>query len=372
VDDQYVHVLTTMQQGDLMKTSGNNDAALAKYREAQRALQIFRKDHPEWNPKIASFRASLIAEKIAAITGGAPGSMNMPASSETRPSQTAPKASATASGKTVKLLSAGAEPRKILRLHPKAGDKQTAQLTIKMGMEMQMGENQAPAMKLPPMVMTMETTVKDVSSDGDISYDVVISDVTVTDEPGGNPQMVEAMKTQVAAIKGLSGSGVTSSRGVSKKTEMKPPAGADGQTRQFMDQIKESFANVGAPFPEEAVGAGAKWETRAPIRSQGLTINQSSSYQLLSIEGDRVSAKVAINQSAANQKISNPAMPNVKMDLVKMTGTSTGEATYDLTQLMPVSGNTDMHSELLMGGMTGAQKQNMTMKMDMNMRMESK
>ena len=71
-----------MQQGDLMKTAGNNDGALAKYREAQRALQAFKKDHPEWNPKIVNFRASLIAEKISAITGETPGGTNMPASTD--------------------------------------------------------------------------------------------------------------------------------------------------------------------------------------------------------------------------------------------------------------------------------------------------
>src|ERR1043166_2161099 len=73
VDDQYVHVLTTMQQGALMKTAGNNDVALPKSREAQTALQVFRKAHPEWNPKVAAFRANVIVEKIAALTGETPG-----------------------------------------------------------------------------------------------------------------------------------------------------------------------------------------------------------------------------------------------------------------------------------------------------------
>ena len=103
-----------------------------------------------------------------------------------------------------------------------------------------------------------------------------------------------------------------------------------------------------------------------------MTINQTAAYELVSIDGDRLSTKATITQSAANQKIQNPAMPAIKLDLTKMTGTGSGDFTFDLAQPLPSQGRLDMHSELLMGANTGGEKQTMTMKMDLNLRLESK
>ena len=103
-----------------------------------------------------------------------------------------------------------------------------------------------------------------------------------------------------------------------------------------------------------------------------MTIDQTTAYQLVSIEGERLTAKSTIIQSAANQKIQNPAMPGLKFDLVKMSGNGAGETTIDLAQLLPAKGTVDSHSELSMAMNTGAQKQTITMKMDLNLRLETK
>ena len=362
VDDQYVHVLVLMQQGDVLKTSGDNTAAVAKYRAAQAALAAFRKDHPDWNVKVVNYRSNTIVAKIIEITGEAPpGTIT-----------TGAQSSASTSGQTVKLLEAGAEPRTMLRLHPKAGDKQTVLITMKMAMDMKMGETQMPATKLPPMAMTMDVTVNSVSPDGDIDYDTVISDAIVIDDPEAQPLVVEGMKKALASLKGLTGTRSITSRGIVKKAETKVPPGIDPQTRQIMDQMRDTMANLSHPFPEEAIGPGAKWETKTPIKSQGLTISQAGTYELVSVEGDRVTAKSTITQSAANQKMPSPAMPTMKMDLTKMTGKSTGNINFDLAQVMPPDLTLDMHADMLMAMNNGGQKQNMSMTMDMNLRVETK
>src|SRR5207245_1035101 len=98
-----------------------------------------------------------------------------------------------ASTPQVKLLDAGAEPRKVLRLHPKTGDKQTLNMTMKMAMDIKLGEMQNPAMKLPPMKLTLEVTAKAVSAEGEITYELVMRDASVGDEPEALPQLAEAM-----------------------------------------------------------------------------------------------------------------------------------------------------------------------------------
>jgi len=252
------------------------------------------------------------------------------------------------------------------------GDKQTLGLTMKMAMETKVGEMESQAVKMPAMELTMTVAVKDVSDSGEINYEIVMGDASVSDEPGVMPQVAEAMKAAFAGFKGMSGTGTMSSRGLSHGIEFKAPAGSDPQARQLMDQMKDSLSQLAAFLPEEPVGLGAKWEVKMPIKSQGMTMDQTTVSELASLDGERLTTKSTITQHAASQKIQNPAMPGLKMDLTKMTGKGTGERTVDLGKLLPLAGTGEVHSETSMVMNAGGQKQAMTMKMDMNIRLETK
>ena len=129
--------------------------------------------------------------------------------------------------------------------------------------------------------------------------------------------------------------------------------------------MKGSFAHLAVPLPEEAVGPGAKWEVRMPIKTQGMTIYQTTICELVSLEGERLTTKSAVVQDAANQKVQNPAMPGLKMDLTKMADKGTGELTLDLAKLLPAAGNSESHSESSMMMDMAGQNQAMTLKMDL-------
>jgi len=363
-DDEYLGIYTLIQQADALSTNGPPGSALAKYQQAQTALRKFQKSHPDWNVKTVSYRLNYLAEKVAGTPDKAGSSARGAAAASMR--EGGPGAP------QLKLLDAGAEPRTVLRLHPKVGDKQTLGITMKMAMDMKVGDTQNPAMKLPPTMITMDVTVKAVSAEGDITYDMVLSDAAVGDEPGVMPQVADAMKSSLARLKGMSHAGTTSSRGFNKGIDIKMPPGADAQTRQALDQMKEAFSTASAPLPAEAVGAGAKWEVKTTVKSQGLAINQTTTYQLASIEGEKLTVNSSLVQTASNQKIQNPAMPALKLDLTKLAGTGTGSMTLDLPQLLPVEATVESHTDISMGMNTGGQKQNMTMKMDMNIRLETK
>ena len=64
----------------------------------------------------------------------------------------------------VTLLEPGAEPRKVLRFQPKAGDKQIVAFRMKMAMD------PSPLPNLPPITETTQITIKNVSANGDIDY----------------------------------------------------------------------------------------------------------------------------------------------------------------------------------------------------------
>jgi hypothetical protein len=111
-----------------------------------------------------------------------------------------------------------------------------------------------------------------------------------------------------------------------------------------------------------------------PIKSQGVSLSQTATYELVSIEGDRGSLKTTVTQTASNQKIQNPMMPGTKVDLTKLTGKGTGEVKFDLAQILPPEASVEFHQDMTTSVTTSnsSQKQSTTMKMDLNLHIASK
>lgn len=370
-DDKYLNIIGIIDQADSLNANGQTNLARAKYLQAQAALAAFKRDNATANPKAVAYRMNYLAEKISAtsVKSQPADSGTATATQSSRPEKKAAAATAT---HQLKLLAAGAEPRKVLRLHPNAGDKQSLGLTTKMAMTMTMGDTPTPAMKLPATQMNLDVTVKEVAANGDILYETIISDASVVSDPEVMALVAETMKASLLKFKGVAGTGKLSDRGFGLGTEMKLPADADPQARQTLDQMKDTLSSTAAPLPEEAVGPGARWEVKAKLKSQGMTIDQTVTYELVSIEDGRITLKSTITQNAANQKIQSPAMPGMKLDLSKMTSTGTGSTTFDLAKLMPTEGNSEEHTEMVMEMNMGGQKQSMTTKTDVNVQMGAK
>ena len=321
---------------------------------------------------MVSYRVKYVAAKAAATSEQAVASDTAPAATSEPTAVTTAQPAPIAAPAAVKLLDAGSEPRTVLRLHPTAGDKQAVTMTMKMEMTMFLADKPMPSTPMPAMVMSMDVAVKDVAADGDITYSLLLGDTTVAADTNTAPAMASAMKTALSSIRGMNGTGKMSSRGIIKGIEMKLPAGADPQFSQITDQMKDSFAGSSTALPEEAVGPGARWEYKTKLKSQGMTIDQTITYELVAVDGDRLTFRDTITQNAANQKIQSPAMAGVKVDLNRMTGTGTGSGTYDLATSCRWPNSLDEKTEVSMGMNTGQKQQNMDMKMAISVTLEAK
>jgi len=112
-EDQYFAVLDLVQKGDALSSGGQFAKALAKYQQAQVALQAFHRDHLDWNPKVVAYRTKYLTEKIefcsqklAAAPAPAPG----PA--ESKPTDVANKPAESSSGAEIKVWSPAANRAK--------------------------------------------------------------------------------------------------------------------------------------------------------------------------------------------------------------------------------------------------------------------
>jgi hypothetical protein len=75
-------------------------------------------------------------------------------------------------------------------------------MALSMAMEISVGEMHNQPTKLPAMKTSMETTVKSITSDGDIVYEIVMREGSVSDETGVASQVAETMKAASAASRG--------------------------------------------------------------------------------------------------------------------------------------------------------------------------
>jgi tetratricopeptide (TPR) repeat protein len=71
-DEQYVRIYNLMQQGVALEASGQSEAALTKYLEANTELKQLKRVYPSWNPKVVDYRLRFLAERIEAIPAGIP------------------------------------------------------------------------------------------------------------------------------------------------------------------------------------------------------------------------------------------------------------------------------------------------------------
>jgi hypothetical protein len=351
--DVYVEIYGMIQQADSLSAAGKARDALAKYRQAQTALDKFHKEHPEFQPRTVEYRATYLAQKVQQLstaTNAAPAQPGQPAKNGSGQAK-----SQSPSAVSVKLISPGSEPRAPLRLHPKEGDKQTTTLSITTKNEMSVGGNKMPDMPSPAIAITSEATVKSVSPDGDINYQIV-----TTDSPA------------VPQLKGMTATGTLSSRGINKSIDIKMPSGLPPQVAQLADQIKEGYSTAAQPLPEEPVGIAAKWEVKIPSKSGGISLLQTLTCELASLEGDKAVIKINYAQTAPNQKVQNPAMPNLKMDLTHFNGSGSGETIVDLGKLLPIQSTMDGQLDIAMTTGAGDQKQEISVKMTLNVTTDSK
>ena len=134
-DDEYLRIYDLIQQADTLSTSGKTAPAKAKYQEAETALRNFQRAFPDWNSRLVSYRLDYLAQKVASLSGKPAAGPEPGTATNAAAAQPVVAAGASIPTTQVRLLDAGAEPRKVLRVHPTPGSKQTLRLTMKMAVE---------------------------------------------------------------------------------------------------------------------------------------------------------------------------------------------------------------------------------------------
>jgi hypothetical protein len=243
------------------------------------------------------------------------------------------------------LLAPGAEPRRALRYKPVYGARSLTNTRMTMDTNMT-AAGQPYQIQPPPMTMVMETVVTEVGSS---TFDIAMK-VTATDvEPGGNPALSPGVKTAIAKIVGMTTLGRIDHRGVMIAADTVMPANAPPEAVSMAKSMDQITTQATAPFPEEAVGVGARWSVVSEIETSGMKLTQTAVYQLLELTGDKGRISVAIEQTAPAQDVKTPGMaPDMKAHLVSAVGHGTSTIAFDLADVVPAAVDMTVDLEVAM------------------------
>jgi hypothetical protein len=242
----------------------------------------------------------------------------------------------------LQIVSAGNEPRRVLRYQAPKGTKQ--QLEIAVDVELTAGDMGGP---MPTIAMTLALEVQDVLPTG-VRLRSTVVDATARDRDETRV-IPEALSGPLALLKGIVLTTTMTPNGRLYGTKLDPgkkqiPDSAKSQ----LAALTTSFDQLMMPLPDEAVGVGAVWRNSKPLEQNGLKMIAVNSVALTGIDGDKITFEIDTQVHGDDQTIQQGEL---SVDIKDVTGTGSGKGSIDLRTLALTSElATEFRSAMQAGG----------------------
>ncbi len=233
-------------------------------------------------------------------------------------------------GPEIKLLEAGTGDKAPLRYALAKGARSA--WTVKVT-----SESTLSGRALPTQTVVFELNLKVLRVDrkGTARCSVSVKSARLSPAKGLPAKTLEAINKKLDALKAVKGSATVDDRGRLlnyTRTGDKVPA-ALAPMLLLLDQ---QVAQAATPLPDAPVGDGASWKVVNHIRSNEIMLVQRARYTLVSRDLKRGihTLRVAIEQSAAPQRVTLPGMPaTLKTRLLSADGQGTSKLTVATDRL---------------------------------------
>lgn len=273
------------------------------------------------------------------------------------------KAAAKADARGVKLVEAGAEPRQKVRYKFVVDRTDRVEMTTTSKMKMSMGTESADVPTAPAVRVVAALTVKEVAADGSAARTLLLEDVGLMPGPGLSKAQRDQAGKALGALSKMTGTDRVDARGFVRQVRLDGSKIDNPALKQALASMQQTFDQMGAPFPEEEIGVGAKWQVKTRIDQMGIRLSQTADYELSALEGDKGRIKLKLKQSAPGGNMALPGLPKgATAKLTSMKGSGQGELAFDLGRSTP-DGHIDTKSEVRVSVVSGDETQQMNTKM---------
>jgi hypothetical protein len=253
----------------------------------------------------------------------------------------------------MKLLDAGQPPRRKLRYAWRAGQRETLVMDLRTSASTDDGTSRQPEIELPPVHIVLAIDPRETSPAGDLSFAWRVTSTAVSPDSQTPSALAGGMRAEVAAIEHLSGTAAVTSCGISTRVSIdaeqwhEVDAGAargddaagglgPGVTGQMVEQVRQTLRDVAAPFPEEEVGPGARWQKLSQLESRDARVTQTEVFTLTQVAANAGALDDVLAQTAPPQPLLSPGgPPGTEARIESMLASGDGKTLFDLTRLVP-------------------------------------
>jgi len=263
---------------------------------------------------------------------------------------------------TMGLLDPGRAPRRKLRYVWRADRKEVLDVDLRTATSTEIAGEKPAEIPLPPVHFVIALEPQRVTDEGTLLYAWHVSSATVGESPESPSQVADGMRAEVAAIARLSGTAQVTSRGLAKDIAIDAASVTDaGATGQMIEQVRQTLRDLAAPFPDEDVGPGARWEKVSQLASKDARITQTDTFSLLEVAGDKGRLDDVLAQAAPPQSLAGTGgAAGERARLESMLASGDAKTRFDLSRLAPQT-TFDGTTTMVVSGPPGDHARRLTM-----------
>lgn len=264
---------------------------------------------------------------------------------------------------TVSLVSAGEDTR-LLRYLPEEGTVERVTMEFGFDLDMEIDGEALPDFDVPVFAITMALTVDEVTDDGEVTVSFAFEDFGVAGD--ADPAVVDAMEQAGADVRRITGTVRMTDRGIVLESDVDVPPDVDPALQSSFAELESQFDTATVPLPEDPVGVGAVWEGTVALTTNGIETETTYRYEVVGIEGDRVTVDVSYTQSVPAQEPDLPGMPpGSTARVIDGSFTGSGQLTMEPTVLFAL-GEVDAEGDTVMEVSDGAEAHELTMHLQLS------
>lgn len=225
---------------------------------------------------------------------------------------------------TVTLLDAGSEPRRPVVLALEPGSTVDLVFAVDLHLTQRSSDVEGAQVLDPPTTtQTVRFTVERVDDTAAVvAFEVLDAGIDPTDTLLTDAQILE-LTAAVQPVIGLTGRMDVDAHGQVGSVRYDTPEGFPAEVAETVAALERSIATVVPALPAEPMGRGARWRNVVRTDVAGLTVRQTTEYELTALDDDRFLYRATIAQTAPEQAL-DPAGDAARLLAADLAGTTSG------------------------------------------------
>jgi len=274
--------------------------------------------------------------------------------SEPRPPSAAARAAAQTSGE-LSVDATGNDPKRPGRITAKPGDKQTLEITTRASIEVKVAGQVQSTPATPSTTLVIDGAVVEALDEGGLRLSTTVREARAGQVDEARPEAIAALDAALQPLVGFDATLALDPNGRLirvERTGTAPPPG--GPSSELAANLESALTRIVTPLPDEAFGAGAKWSLKEQIVMSGVQLVQTSRFQVMERDGDRLRVEVQTDAEVGAQVVKRPGAPDGDLRIKSMTVRGVGELQLDLSHALPIRSKMQVETRLVTLGGPGS------------------